>query len=121
MRKRLLFRVEAALDGVDGVSGGADAHAGDVRHVAARLADDCGCAMGGIFLWAALLLGGPAYVVTHDARPLSFLVAVAGVVVAAALGKLVGVGIATLRLLLLVRRLGSVAAPRRGFRHVHLH
>jgi|SRR4051794_29674018 hypothetical protein len=115
MRKRLLFRVEAALAGVD------DAHAADVRRTAARLADDCGCAMGGAFLWAALLVGGPGLVLTQGARPLVLLVAVAGVLLAAASGKAVGVGVATLRLFLVVRRLRSVAVAEKGLRHVHLH
>jgi hypothetical protein len=115
MRKRLLFHVEAALSGRD------DTRADDVRRTAARLADDCGCAMGGAFLWVALLVGAPTLVITQHARPLAFVGAIAAVFAAAGLGKAVGIGLATLRLLLLVRRLGSVAATERGPRHVHLH
>jgi hypothetical protein len=115
MRKRLLFQVEAALSGRD------DAHADDVRRTAARLADDCGCAMGAAFLWAALVIGAPALVLSQHARPLTLFGAVAGVVAAAAVGKLVGVGVASLRLLLLVRRLGTATVPGKGLRHVHLH
>src|SRR5690242_18338512 len=98
MRKRLLFRVEAILSGRD------DTRADDARRRAARLADECGCALGGVFLWVALL-GGTVLVIVEDARPLSFLVAFVSVLAAAGLGKVVGILVATLRLLLLVHRL----------------
>ena len=115
MRRQLLFRMEAALPALD------HTQVLDARHAAARLGDDCGCAMGGIFLWAALLVGAPTLVATYGVRPLVFVVAAAAVVVGAALGKLVGIGIASLRLLMLVRRMEAASLPERGFWSVHLH
>jgi hypothetical protein len=115
MRRRLLFRVEAALAGLT------DPQVSAVRREAARLRDECGCAMGGVFLWAALLVGTPVLLIARGPSPLTFLVAAIAVLAAAALGKVVGVGVAGLRLLVLVRRVEATAPHGRSAGHVHLH
>jgi VIT1/CCC1 family predicted Fe2+/Mn2+ transporter len=115
MRKRLAYRVEAALPGLD------SARASDVRRRVARLVADCGCAMGGVFLWGALLLLAPFLVVIRGATPVVLLAAAALVLVGAGVGKALGIAVATVRLQVLVHRVTSASGSERRQSHVDVH
>lgn len=98
---------------------------GDPRRAESRariatLAGECGCTLGGVFLAVAFLLAVAYFGAGGRLAPGPVLLALGLVLAATLLGKLVGLGVARLRLLALRRSLlRRLASPE--VRHVHLH
>jgi len=90
---------------------------------AARLSHACGCAEGAIAMTIAMILAAAYYAWpgrgASGAMRVSVLWAIPFILTAAALGKLIGIGVAKLRLALIYRRLYAKYDPRTH--HVHLH
>ena len=97
-----------------------DSRIGEIRFRIARLANECGCAMGGTFLAIAVTTSIAYFLVAGEPGLRSGLLAIGFVFVASMVGKFVGLGVARIRLLWLHRvltaRLASVEMS-----HVHLH
>jgi hypothetical protein len=90
---------------------------------AARLSHDCGCTQGAIAMTIAIALAAAYYAWpgqrASGAMRISALWALPFVITAAGLGKLIGIGVARLRLALIYRRLYAKYDPRTH--HVQLH
>jgi hypothetical protein len=86
----------------------------------AALAGECGCTLGGVFLAVAAVLAVAYFAAGGRVAAGPVLLALGLVLAASLLGKLVGLGVARLRLLALRRSLSRrIASPE--VRHVHLH
>lgn len=113
-RRRYMRRTVLAVDSL--LAPRADAEGRVLRARARAYARDCGCAMGGAFMLAGLLVSA-AWLATSGIGVARALLAGALILGATALGKATGLLIATVRLALLRRSI-----PRRpGGRHVDVH
>ncbi|MFY9928691.1 MAG: hypothetical protein WAK82_11865 [Streptosporangiaceae bacterium] len=120
-RRRFMARTSAAIGGLVTQLALEPAERADVQTRMARYNRDCGCAMGGAFMVAALLTSAIYIVVT--AR---FAIGVIGagigfVVVCSMLGKALGLVVASVRLGLLRRSLARRARRTREESHVYVH
>lgn len=92
----------------------------EIRTRIAKLANECGCNLGGVFFAAAMAAAVIYFLIAEGVGLGSVLVAAGLVFVTSIVGKFVGLYLARIRLLLLRRvlraRLASVGANR-----VHLH
>jgi hypothetical protein len=89
---------------------------------AARLSHECGCTHGAIAMTIALVIAAAYYGLADRVMGgvrVSGLWALPFVVTAAGLGKLIGIGVARLRRVLMYRRLYAKYDP--GAHHVQLH
>ena len=78
-----------------------------IRAKIARLAGECGCAMGGVFLIAASVIAATYSVAVSEPSIRLLLLSAPFVFVGALLGKLTGVMLAVVRLTVLRRRLAA--------------
>ena len=92
-----------------------------LRSRADRYGTDCGCAMGAVFLVSALVLALLYTFFVGDLSLSTGVGAVAFTVIAAPLGKLVGLATASLRLSLLRRSISRRFRPEKGSAHVHMY
>lgn len=92
----------------------------EIRSRIARLASECGCTMGGIFLAAAMAAAVAYFVITAALDFGSMLLAIGFVFGASVVGKFVGLGVARIRLLLLRRALSARRTSIEAT-HVHMH
>jgi hypothetical protein len=82
-----------------------DPRKGADRARIAALADECGCRMGGMFFFAAAAVGVAYLVAIGPFSPWTAALAAGVALAASLLGKLIGLGVARLRLLWLERLL----------------
>jgi hypothetical protein len=120
-RRRFMARTSATIDELVTQLALKPSERADVQTRMARYNRDCGCAMGGAFMVAALLTSAVYIVVT--AR---FAIGVIGagigfVVVCSLLGKAFGLVVASVRLGLLRRSLARRARRTREESHVYVH
>jgi hypothetical protein len=98
----------------------ADSRRAELRSRIVTLGQECGCAMGGVFLAGAAVLTIAYFLATGLPSVGSGVLAIGSVFVASLLGKLVGLGVARVKLLAirhaLTSRLSSFEVE-----HVHLH
>jgi hypothetical protein len=87
---------------------------------ARKYSRDCGCAIGGAFLGAALLLALAYLAATQDVSVRSLVGGPLGVFVATVVGKLIGLLLAWVRLVVLYRSLAR-GLRRAAADHVYVH
>lgn len=120
-RRRFMARTSAAIDDLVNQLALAELEQAGVRTRMARYNRDCGCAMGGIFMVAALLASA-AYIVVTARFAIGAIGAAIGLVLAGALlGKVTGLIVASARLGLLRLSLSGHARRMRSESHVYVH
>src|SRR5205823_12877452 len=97
-----------------------DARIGEIRSRIARLATECGCNMGGIFFAVAVPLVVTYFLIAGGLSLGSGLLAIGFIFVASVVGKLIGLSLARIRMLLL-RRILAVRVAAMEVSRVHLH
>jgi hypothetical protein len=120
-RRRFMARTSAAIDTLVRQLALESSERVDVRARMARYNRDCGCALGGAMMAAALLT-----VIAYIALTTTFSLGVVGtgialIVVCSMLGKALGLVVASVRLEMLRRSLSRRARRLHEVNHVHLH
>lgn len=97
-----------------------DPRKAELRSRIATLSNECGCQMGGVFLVAASVVA-VAYLVTRSRSLTTVVLALGFVLLLSGVGKLAGLTLAWLRLLLIGRTVERRLAMQSQVRHVDLH
>jgi hypothetical protein len=120
-RRQFMARTSAAIDALVTELALTPSEQAGVKTRMARYNRDCGCAMGGVFLTAALLTCVAYIAVTADFAIGAIGAGIGFVMVSSLLGKAVGLVVASVRLGLLRRWLSRSARRTRGESHVYVH
>jgi len=120
-RRRFMARTSAAIDELVTQLALTDSERAGVRTRMARYNRDCGCAMGGIFMVAALLASALYIVVTARFTIVTIGAAIGLVLASALLGKVTGLLVASARLGLLRLSLSGRVRRTRSESHVYVH
>jgi hypothetical protein len=121
LRRRFMARTSTAVNELATQLALEPSERADVQVRIARYNRECGCAMGGVFMVAALLTF-VVYIAVTAARAIGVIGAgIAFVVVSSLLGKTLGLIVASVRLDLLRRSLSRRARRRQGKSHVYMH
>jgi hypothetical protein len=116
MRRRLLNEINTVLIDLN------PDRAALWRVRAGSLARDCGCAMGGVFVLATLMLFAPVLFLLAGVSSGTVVIFIVTLLVSAGAGKALGIGVATLRLNRLARRVrGAASSTRVTGRNVHMY
>ena len=120
-RRQFMARTSVAIDALVTELALTPSEQAGVKTRMARYNRDCGCAMGGVFLVAALLTF-LVYMAVTAALAIDVIGAgIAFVVVSSLLGKTLGLVVASVRLGMLRRSLARRARRTSGESHVYVH
>jgi hypothetical protein len=120
-RRQFMARTSVAIDALVTELALTPSEQAGVKTRMARYNRDCGCAMGGVFLVAALLTF-LVYMAVTAALAIGVIGAgIAFVVVSSLLGKTLGLVVASVRLGMLRRSLSRRARRTSGESHVYVH
>ena len=120
-RRQFMARTSVAIDALVTELALTPSEQAGVKTRMARYNRDCGCAMGGVFLVAALLTF-LVYMAVTAALAIDVIGAgIAFVVVSSLLGKTLGLVVASVRLGMLRRSLSRRARRTSGESHVYVH
>ena len=120
-RRRFMARTSVAIDRLATELGLEPSERVEMQARMTRLNRDCGCALGGATMAAALLAAVAFMVATTSFDVATIAAAVAVVFVSSLLGKAVGLAAASLRLELLRRSLARRSRRRQGESHVYVY
>lgn len=115
-----IVRLASSVDALAAQLSDTDTRRAELRSRIATLGRECGCTMGGVFFAVAAMLTIAYFLATGLPSVGSGLLAIGFVFAASLLGKLVGLGVARIRLLALRHALTSRLSSLE-VEHVHLH
>jgi hypothetical protein len=120
-RRRFMARTSAAIEELMAQLVLGPSERSEVQVRMARYNRECGCALGGVFMVAALLTVLVYIVVTASLSIGVFGIGIAFVLVSSLTGKVLGLVMASVRLELLRRTLSRRARRLRRESHVHMY